>query len=103
MTSREESNISSAEGEFNLNYVGNPAEIGFGKGKTVNSVGLGAGHGGWGGGPSPNFGGDPTVMDIGLEICWKLALEFLITFRIAHSKFPSVVILILVPFVSSAV
>ena len=48
-----------AEGEFNLNYVGNPAEIGFGKGKTVNSVGLGAGHGGWGGGPSPNFGGDP--------------------------------------------
>jgi hypothetical protein len=44
-----------------------------------------------------------TVMDIGLEICWKLALEFLITFRIAHSKFPSVVILILVPFVSSAV
>jgi hypothetical protein len=43
-----------AEGEFNLNYVGNPAEIGFGKGKTVNSVGLGAGHGGWGGGSNSN-------------------------------------------------
>jgi hypothetical protein len=37
-----------AEGEFNLNSVGNAAEMGKGKGQTVNSVGYGAGHGGWG-------------------------------------------------------
>ena len=48
-----------AEGEFNLNSVGNPAETGYGKGWTEGSVGWGAGHGGWGGGPEPKFGGLP--------------------------------------------
>ena len=48
-----------AEGEFNLNAVGNPAETGYGKGWTKGSVGWGAGHGGWGGGPEPDFGGIP--------------------------------------------
>jgi hypothetical protein len=73
---------------------------------TMEYAGSGGGNGGGTGGTGGGFlvwEVAATVMDIGLEICWKLALEFLITFRIAHSKFPSVVILILVPFVSSAV
>lgn len=48
-----------AEGEFNLDAVGNPAESGRGAGWTVSGKGCGAGHGGWGGGPSPDFGGVP--------------------------------------------
>lgn len=51
-----------SQGELNMDGVGYGPETGPGAGLTLNdsySTGLGAGHGGYGGGPGPSYGGDP--------------------------------------------
>ena len=48
-----------AEGEFNMDGVGNEAETGIGAGWTrADGTGVGGGHGGQGGGPGPIYGGE---------------------------------------------
>ncbi|XP_033745589.1 uncharacterized protein LOC117331103 [Pecten maximus] len=48
-----------SEAILSMDERGNGPEKGYGKGTTKSGIGCGAGHGGWGGCPAPDYGGEP--------------------------------------------